>query len=254
MTAPVLAVEDVHLSYGSRGKTIIALDGVSLTLDRGEALGVVGESGSGKSSLARVIVGMTRADSGQVKLDGVALAARRSQTQRRLIQMVFQDPASALNPRLTIAEVLSQLLRAHGIARGHMVDLRCRELLDLVGLPANVLDRRPGNLSGGQRQRASIARALAVNPEVLIADEATSSLDVSVQATILSLLQDLRRELSLTLLFISHNMAVVRHTCGRIAVMHDGKIVEQGETIVVLEHPQDAYTRLLVASVPEITP
>src|SRR6476469_4687740 len=203
-----------------------AVDGVDLEIARGEALGLVGESGCGKSTLGRCIVGLYAQTAGEIRYAGEPLPARRARAQRRRMQMVFQDPYSSLNPRMTVRQTLSELLRVHDMTPRSGIDARCRELLNIVGLPARALDSHPRNFSGGQRQRVSIARALALEPELLVADEPVSALDVSVQATVLNLLDDLRRELGLTMLFIAHNMAVVRHVCDRVAVMYLGRIVE----------------------------
>ena len=199
-----------------------AVDGVDLEIARGEALGLVGESGCGKSTLGRCIVGLYAPTAGEVRFDGEPLTARRTRAQRRRMQIVFQDPYSSLNPRMTVRQVLSELLRVHKMVPSDRVDARCRELLELVGLPPRALDAHPRQFSGGQRQRVSIARALALEPELLVADEPVSALDVSVQATVLNLLEELRAQLGLTMLFIAHNMAVVRHVCDRVAVMYLG--------------------------------
>src|SRR5579859_1886299 len=216
-----------------------AVDGIDLTVRRGEALALVGESGSGKSTLARAIAGIQRADRGQIKLDGKVLPARRrSRADQRRIQMVFQDPYSSLNPRLTVGSMLRELLRVHHVVPSAEVNGYSRELLRLVGLGDDALHAYPRQFSGGQRQRVAIARALALRPDVLVADEPVSSLDVSVQATILNLLRDLRAELGLTLLLISHNLAVVRHLCDRVAVMYLGRIVEVAPTEQLFSDPR----------------
>jgi len=232
-----------------------AVDGVDLTVRRGEALALVGESGSGKSTLARAIAGIQRANRGQIKLDGKVLPARRrSRADQRRIQMVFQDPYSSLNPRLTVGGMLHELLRVHHVVPRPEVDSHTRQLLRMVGLPEDAVHALPRQFSGGQRQRVAIARAIALRPEVLVADEPVSALDVSVQATILNLLQDLRAELGLTLLFISHNLAVVRHLCDRVAVMYMGRIIEVAPTEVLFENPRHPYTAGLLAAIPRMTP
>jgi oligopeptide/dipeptide ABC transporter ATP-binding protein len=228
-----------------------AVDGVDLALAPGEALALVGESGCGKSTLARTVVGLLQPQAGTVAIDGRPVR-RRSRAERRRVQMVFQDPSSSLNPRLRVRYVLAELLRVNGVVPARHVERRCRDLMTSVGLGADTLDSFPATLSGGQRQRVSIARALALRPQLLVADEVTSALDVSVQAQVLALLLDLKEELGLTLLFISHNLAVVRQVCDRVAVMYLGRIVEEGPTADVFADPRHPYTRLLLASVPRI--
>lgn len=249
-----LSVDDLTVTYGIAGSRsrLAAVDAVSLQLRSGETHGLVGESGCGKSTLARGIVGLVGADRGAVSLDGKALPRRRSADDRRRMQMVFQDPMSALNPRMRVHDVLAELLRVHRMVPRSGIDERCRELVAAVGLPVDVLNALPRALSGGQRQRVSIARALALEPEILVADEVTSALDVSVQAQVLRLLLDLRSRLGLTVLFISHNLAVVRQICDRVTVMYLGRIVETGPTEALYSDPQHPYTRLLLDSVPRL--
>src|SRR6201995_2008130 len=231
-----------------------AVDGVDLTVRRGEALALVGESGSGKSTLARAIAGIQRVNRGQVRLDGKVLPARRrSRADQRRVQMVFQDPYSSLNPRLTVGGMLRELLRVHAVVPRDQVEARARELLRMVGLPEDAISARPRQFSGGQRQRVAIARAIALRPELLVAAEPVSALDVSVQATILNLLQDLRAELGLKLLFISHNLAVVRHLCDRVAVMYLGRIIEVAPTEELFRNPRHPYTAGLLAAIPRMT-
>jgi oligopeptide/dipeptide ABC transporter ATP-binding protein len=231
-----------------------AVDGVDLNVRQGEALALVGESGSGKSTLARAIAGIQRPTRGRITLDGKVLPHRRSRADQRRIQMVFQDPYSSLNPRLTVGGMLQELLRVHHVAPRDEVAARTRELLRMVGLPADAVRALPRQFSGGQRQRVAIARAIALRPEVLVADEPVSALDVSVQATILNLLQELQSELGLTLLFISHNLAVVRHLCDRVAVMYLGRIIEVAPTEELFANPRHPYTAGLLAAIPRITP
>src|SRR5690349_15803289 len=235
-------------------ETLHAVDGVDLEIAPGETLGLVGESGCGKSTLGRAVVGLCNPTAGGIRFRGASLDATRERSQRRRIQMVFQDPYSSLNPRMTVRQTLAELLRAHDMVPGDAVEARCRELLDLVGLGARALDAHPRQFSGGQRQRVAIARALALEPELLVADEPVSALDVSVQATVLNLLEELREKLGLTMLLIAHNMAVVRHVCDRVAVMYLGRIVDPAPTDELFTNPRHPYTRGLLQAVPRLTP
>lgn len=229
-----------------------AVDGVDLVLHRGETLGLVGESGCGKSTLARCLVGLYEPTAGTIRYEGETLGARRTTAQSRAIQMIFQDPYSSLNPRMSVGQVLSELLRFHRLVPKNRVEARMKELMHLVGLPERALEQRPRQFSGGQRQRIGIARALAVEPQVLIADEAVSALDVSVQANVINLLSDLKATLDLSMIFVSHNMAVVRQVSDRTAVMYGGRIVETGPTATVFDDPLHPYTGLLIRSVPRL--
>jgi oligopeptide/dipeptide ABC transporter ATP-binding protein len=248
-TAHVSVVERL---FGTKPAVSRAVDGVDLVLRKGETLGLVGESGCGKSTLARTIVGLYQPSAGEIRYDGKALPAKRTRAQQRAIQMVFQDPYSSLNPRMTVEQMLSELLRFYNLVPRNRVHERTRELMHLVGLPERALGQRPRQFSGGQRQRVGIARALALEPSVLLADEPVSALDVSVQATIINLLAELKETLSLSMIFVSHNMAVVRQVGDRTAVMYSGRIVETGNTDTLFDDPVHPYTRLLIGSVPRL--
>jgi oligopeptide transport system ATP-binding protein len=260
---PILTASGVSVSFNVGSKLaarirheerqLRAVDGVDLEIGRGEALALVGESGSGKSTLALALAGLHPVDRGEIAFEGRTLPGHRSKADQRRIQMVFQDPYSSLNPRLTVGGVLSELIRVHHIVPRDEVTSFSTELLGLVGLGAEALPAYPRQFSGGQRQRVAIARALVLRPDILIADEPVSALDVSVQATILNLLRDLRAELGLSLLLISHNLAVVRHLCDRVAVMYLGRIVEVAPTETLFRSPQHPYTRGLLAAIPRIS-
>ncbi len=253
----MLEAAGISKTYHRRGKEPVrAVIDASVAIPRGGALGVVGESGSGKSTLARMIVGLERADSGDIRIDGrERTAVPRSRAERlahaRSVQMVFQDPYLSLDPRITAGRAIEDALRLH--ARLSSTDARARviDLLTQVGLGEKHAAARPRTLSGGQRQRVAIARALAIEPDVLVMDEATSALDVSVQAQVLALVDRIRRERGLTVLFISHDLAVVRRVCDETVVMRRGEIVERGNTVQLLAAPQHEYTRLLIDSVPK---
>jgi oligopeptide/dipeptide ABC transporter ATP-binding protein len=236
---------------GNPPPILTAVDGISFEAEKGEAVGIVGESGCGKSTLAKAITGLVPVASGSVHLDGVELTGRRNPATMRRIQMVFQDPSSSLNPSLTVKKTLAELLRVHRIVPKERIDDRCAELMDLVELPQSLLDARPRRLSGGQRQRVGIARALALEPEVLIADEAVAALDVSVQAPILNLLNTLREELGLTLMFISHDLAVVRYVSDRVIVMYLGTAVEDRPAGDLFEDSRHPYTKALMSAAPK---
>jgi oligopeptide/dipeptide ABC transporter ATP-binding protein len=255
MAVPLLAADNLHVSFPApHGQRVTAVEEVSLSVSEGETLGIVGESGCGKSTVARCLVGLLQPGSGSVSLRGERLRPRRSREQRRAVQLVFQDPYSSLNPRLSVRSVLEELLVFHGLARGDALEPRCRELMALVGLPEDALDGYPSSFSGGQRQRIAIARALAVEPQVVVADEPISSLDVSVQAAILSLFADLRDRLGIAMVLISHNLGVVRHICDRAAVMYLGRVVEIGDREQIFADPRHPYTRALLAAAPRLRP
>jgi oligopeptide/dipeptide ABC transporter ATP-binding protein len=261
---PLLEVRGLAMHFALRGglwrgrrfspEVLRAVDGVDLEIAKGETLGLVGESGCGKSTLGRCIVGLYEPTAGKIRFAGAELATKRERSSRRRIQMVFQDPYSSLNPRMTVRQTLSELLRAHRMVPKERIDDRCRELLDLVGLGPRALDAHPRQFSGGQRQRVSIARALALEPELLVADEPVSALDVSVQATVLNLLEELRDKLDLAVLLIAHNLAVVRHVCDRVAVMYLGRIIETAPTAELFRNPQHPYTQGLLLAVPRLVP
>ena len=258
--SPLLAVQDLitwfPIKQGVFARTtghVNAVDGVSFTLSRGESLGLVGESGCGKTTLGRTIMGLEARQSGEVHLDGVPLwPARHRDTLplRRRIQMVFQDPYSSLNPRLTIQEIVTEGLLQQGLIKPRERTESARRLLQEVGMEPTVLHRYPHEFSGGQRQRISIARAIAVRPELVICDEAVSALDVSVRAQVLNLLMDLRAAHNLAYLFISHDLGVIRHITDRVLVMYLGMVVETGPTREVLDSPVHPYSRALISAVP----
>ena len=262
---PLLRVRDLSVHFPIFGGLLQrrtgvfkAVDGVSFDLAPGETLGLVGESGSGKTTVGRAILRLIPATSGTVAFDGRdALAARggESLALRKDMQIIFQDPAGSLSPRMRVWEIVSEPLLVHRAATDR-AELRHRaeELLERCGMPKTAADRYPHEFSGGQRQRIGIARALALRPRFIVCDEPTSALDVSIQAQIINLLADLQQELGLSYLFISHDMAVVQHTCRRIAVMHRGKIVEQGTRDQVLLEPREDYTKRLLSAVPRPRP
>lgn len=262
MAEPLLQVRGLTRSFrlgsgfpGRRAQRLVAVDHIDLDLRAGTTLGVVGESGSGKSTLARCLMRLTTVDSGTIEFDGMDVLALRGpalKDYRRRVQMVFQDPYGSLNPRLTIGDAVEEPLRVHRI--GAVADRADRvvELLRTVGLSADHRNRYPHEFSGGQRQRIGIARALAVGPELLIADEPVSALDVSVQAQVLNLLVELRERLGLSMIFIAHDLAVVEHISDEIVVMQHGRVVERGPAETVVSDPAEPYTRMLLAAVPRL--
>lgn len=234
-----------------------ALKGVSFSVRPGETVGIVGESGSGKSTLARTIMGLTRATGGDVVFAGHSLMSERAVALKALrsdVAMVFQDPFNSLNPRMSVGQTLAEVLRDQGETPRERIPGRIGELLDMVGLERDLADRRPRSLSGGQCQRAGIARALAVNPKVIVADECVAALDVTIQAQIVALFRELAERQELTLLFIAHDLAIVRNLCERVVVMHHGEIVEDGPSAEVFARPGRAYTAELIAAIPDIDP
>ena len=255
MNTPVLELKNVVKTYSvkqglfGKPKPLKAVNDVSLTLSKGEVLGVVGESGCGKSTLAKILLGLEAPTEGKVLVEGEEIGGQDRLALARRIQPIFQDPYSSLNPRKTIADIVSLPLRVHGIGDAKSRAKSVRETLELVGLPARVLNTYPSQMSGGQRQRVAIARALIMRPEIVICDEPTSALDVSVQSQILNLLNDLRGEFGLTYLFISHDLAVVEHLATRVAVMYLGRIVEEADVADLLERPRHPYSRALLNSV-----
>ncbi|RUR34452.1 ABC transporter ATP-binding protein [Vreelandella nanhaiensis] len=257
-TAPLLDIKRLNKVFRSRGgwfkpsREVRALDDVSLTLARGETVGIVGESGSGKSTLGRCVVRLEHPDDGELLLDGVNLSQLKGDALRRerhRVQMIFQDPYASLNPRTRVGMAIAQGPIANGTPKAQALK-QAGELLDMVGLGASAVERYPHEFSGGQRQRIGIARALALNPELIVADEAVSALDVSIQAQVLELLEELKQRLSLSLLFITHDLRVAAQICDRIVVMQHGRIVEQGSAEQIFLHPREAYTRSLLEAIP----
>jgi peptide/nickel transport system ATP-binding protein len=259
-TEDILTVDHVSCTFSVRRgmfgkrKPLQALDDVSLTLKKGEVLALVGESGCGKTTLTRTIMGLQAPSTGSVTLNGQRIENLPPMDRARMIQPIFQDPYSSLNPRKTIGEIIAKPLFVHGIGSNQEQHQQVRKMMELVGLPSRVFNSYPDQLSGGQRQRAAIGRALILNPEVVICDEPTSALDVSVQAQILNLLLDLRDELDLTYLFVTHNLSVVQHMADRVAVMYLGEIVECGERDQVMSDPKHPYTHALMNSALSISP
>ena len=250
--SPLLEVDGLVKHFPARGGAVRAVDDVSFTLDAGETLGLVGESGSGKSTVARLVVRLLEPTAGVIRVDGTDVAnlsRRRLRALRRRVQIVFQDPYSSLDPRMSVGRIVAEGLQGAGRAER---ERKIGELLERVGLPPAFARRHPHQLSGGQRQRVGIARALAVDPEFLVLDEPVSALDVSVQSQVLNVLHDLQDELGLTYLFISHDLTVVRHLAGRIAVMYLGKLVELAPADQIFDSPRHPYTKALLSAMPTI--
>ena len=265
---PLITVAGLSMSFrrersaldrlaGKPMQVVQALNDVSFTVARGETLGIVGESGCGKSTLARCLVRLLAPKAGRIDYDGLdvlALDGARGRSYSRRVQMVFQDPYSSLNPRMSVGQMLAEAIRFHDLRQGVGIGQRIAELLDLVRLPREAATRYPHEFSGGQRQRIGIARALAVEPECLIADELVSALDVSIQAQIVNLLLELQERLRLTVLFIAHDLRLVRHISHRVAVMYLGSIVELAETERLFTRPSHPYTAALLKAAPELDP
>lgn len=258
---PIIFLNDVHVTFKTRAggifnpRLVHAIQGVTLRLMPGKTLGIVGESGCGKSTTANVMCGLQAPTSGQVFFRGNDVTKRTAADRLkigRVISVVFQDPATALNARMTVHDQLLDPMLVHNVLTSVERERRVRDLIGMVGLPSSALEALPGQLSGGQRQRVAIARALAIGPDAIIADEPTSALDVSVRAQILNLLTDLKRDLGLAMVFISHDIQTVRYISDDIMVMNAGKVVELGPAQEVFEHPKDGYTKLLLGAAPSL--
>ena len=264
-STPLLRVAHLKVAYPIRSSVLqrqvganVAVDDVTFDINPGETVGLVGESGSGKSTVARAVIGLVKPVEGVVEFEGrdiTRYSRQQLKSVRRDMQMVFQDPYASLNPRLTVRDLIAEAWRVHRdvVPRARWTT-EAKELMDRVGLDPDYADRYPHQFSGGQRQRIGIARALALRPKLIICDEPVSALDVSVQAQVLNLLDDLQDELGLAYLFISHDLSVIKHLCDRVLVLHRGQVVEQGDAREIFEDPQDAYTRTLLAAVPVVRP
>ncbi len=260
-SAPLLDVRDLHKHFpvgekglfGAHKQLLKAVNGVSFSLERGQCLGLVGESGCGKSTVARAVVGLHPATSGSIRFDGnelVGLSTRGWLPYRRKIQMIFQDPYASLDPRQTVSSILTEPSKIHGLSKPRERKLHAMQLLEAVGLNPRHINRYPHEFSGGQRQRIGIARALALEPELLICDEPVSALDVSIQAQIINLMGELKERFNLSYLFIAHDLAVVRHICDSVAVMYLGRVVEQASRDEIFNDPRHPYTKSLLSAVP----
>lgn len=258
---PIIFLDDIRVVFNTRTGSILhpnkvtAVDGLTIKLMPGETIGIVGESGCGKSTTANVMCGLQAPTSGKVYFKGVDVTKRTADMRKtigRVISVVFQDPATALNARMTVHDQLLDPMIVHNVGTKAEREARIKELIEMVGLPSSVLEALPGQMSGGQRQRAAIARALSLKPDAIIADEPTSALDVSVRAQILNLLTDLKKELGLSMVFISHDIQTVRYISDNIIVMNKGKAVERGTAAEVFNNPKDDYTRLLLGAAPSL--
>jgi peptide/nickel transport system ATP-binding protein len=258
---PLLELDELKIYFPIKSGLVLdrhvgdikAVDGISLTIERGETLGLVGESGCGKSTVGRAIIRLYEPTGGRILFEGRDIShvsEGEMRPLRRRMQMIFQDPFASLNPRHSVGRMVGEPIKVHGLGRGRAVDARVRELLEVVGLPADAASRYPHEFSGGQRQRIGLARALALNPDFIVADEPVSALDVSIQAQIINLLEQLQREFDLTYLFIAHDLAVVRHISDRIAVMYLGTIVEVSPADDLYDNPLHPYTITLLSAVP----
>ncbi|CAN5322759.1 N/A [soil metagenome] len=263
MSTPLLEVKDLTMHFPIRSRGLIprtigqvrAVDGISFSIEAGQALGLVGESGSGKSTTGRLVTRLHEPTSGQIIFDGQDIAqwsARQLKPLRRDIQMIFQDPYTSLNPRHTVGEIIGAPLEIHKLVPRQGRLRRVQELLEIVGLNPEHYNRYPHEFSGGQRQRIGIARALTMQPRLLVADEPVSALDVSIQAQVINLMKDLQREFGIAFLFIAHDLAIVRHFCPQIAVMYLGKIVENAPREELYTNPKHPYTRALLSAVPDM--
>ena len=258
---PIIFLDDIRVVFNTRTGSILhpnkvtAVDGLTIKLMPGETIGIVGESGCGKSTTANVMCGLQAPTSGKVYFKGVDVTKRTADMRKtigRVISVVFQDPATALNARMTVHDQLLDPMIVHNVGTKAEREARIKELIEMVGLPSSVLEALPGQMSGGQRQRVAIARALSLKPDAIIADEPTSALDVSVRAQILNLLTDLKKELGLSMVFISHDIQTVRYVSDNIIVMNKGKAVERGTAAEVFNNPKDDYTRLLLGAAPSL--